>query len=105
MTTHDDVVSALNALEGTVGSFSIGSCAYIRPDDENLSEEAVGVFKAISELGGRLCYEETITEQLKLAGTDYRININRLTGQRSIVTRAGIIEIPEGIQLALTYKF
>lgn len=88
------LVKSLEALDNSPKWRSVSNGAIIKVNGENASDDAVGLFKAISEVGDALPVEVNAFGHMRLLGSRYMIEYNRLVEKYTIPTRSGRYELP-----------
>lgn len=99
------LVESLTALESDLNRYSVSSGAIVPVRGENASDGVIALFTAVKDLGHQIPVEINDFDLMRVAGSDFKVERNRLTERCCILARSGRYELPPGTRLTVVGKF
>lgn len=99
MSAQQELIASLDALEASIPRHSVGSSAIVHPGVENLSEGLQKVFKTMSVLGPNIDVVEGNLPYPVIRGTRFKVEVNTLSREAYVVTRAGKLKVPAAVRV------
>jgi len=105
MSVQQELIASLVALESDVGRYGMGTYGLVYPDSQHLADDARAVFTAVDRLNRTLKVRVNEYDQLRLADSEYAVELNRLCGDVRINTKVGKFIMPAGTKVTVIGRY
>lgn len=104
MSAQVALLNALKDLEGDLRLGGVTSCAIVYLDDPKAPEGVRRVLEEVQKIQGSIHYSQNCVDAQYLEGSDYRLEVMKMTRETMIVTLVGRLVLPAKTTYRITSR-